>query len=62
MRKYYQTTEEAIADMQGHSFYSVIDGILIIMWQDSDMLQDRSVFVLLRENEGLYWEKAEQIK
>ncbi len=62
MRKYYETTEEAIADMQEHSLYSVIDGILIIMWQDSDMLQDRSVFVLLRENEGLYWERAEQIK
>lgn len=61
MRKYYQTEEEAKADMQGHSFYKLMD-IMLIMWQESDYLQDNSVFVLLRENEGLYWERCEEVR
>lgn len=53
--RHYATTEEAKADFPVSSFHSFIDNTLIVRVDD-----DWSVYLLLRENEGLYWCEADE--
>ena len=64
-RKHYQTEEEAIADLGSHlstragwELYHFVAGILTIA-VPNEFYGKEPPLLLLRENEGLYWEEPD---